>query len=188
MKQIIMIFLVLSLQSCFHPTEIQKDFGCTDKISINDAIMMQDFQKKFELMVPKKWATKLFYNEYQTSLMTADSLQPLTKSFILDVSLNNGELKVDENIKNTVIRNIISKEHLRIKKFKVGKFQNKPSVWLLAEGTRNNMPFHLFKVLSKKDATTYYQIEAQIYGDSLVNKRVCKVISMLETLKEVPKK
>jgi len=188
MKQIIILFLVLSLQSCYQPSEIQKDFSCNDKISFNDAILMQDFQKKFELMVPKKWATKLFYNDYQTSLMTADSLKPLTKSFILDVSLNNGELKVDDKIKNTVIRNIITKEHLRINKLKVGKFHNKPSLWLLAEGTRNNLPFHLFKLLSKNDQTTYYQIEAQIYGDSLVNNRVCKVISMLETLKEITKK
>lgn len=186
MKYLTRILLLLILQSCYQPTEIQKDFGCTEKMQFKDAVLMQDFHKKFSLLVPKNWATKLFYNEYQTTLMTADSLLPLSKSFILDVSLNNGNLKVDDNIKSTVISNIISKEHLRITKFKIGKFHNKPSIWLLAEGTRSKMPFHLFKLLSKKDKETYYEIEAQIYGDSLVNKRVCKVISMLESLKELP--
>ena len=186
MKYSISIILIIILFSCTKPVPdaLQKEFSCSNVV-LEKTEIVQDFQKKFQLQIPKKWNKKFFYNEYQTSLMTADSLLPLTKSFILDVSLNNGDLKVDDNIKNTVIRNIISKEHLRINKFGIGKFHKKPSVWLLAEGTRNELPFHLFKLLSKKDAKTYYQIEAQIYGDSLVNERVCKIISIVESLKEV---
>jgi hypothetical protein len=178
---------LITLVSCTKPTALQQDFNC-GSVNLGKTTVMQDFQKKFEVAIPDKWSKKMFYNEYQTSLMTADSLVPLNESFILDISLNNGDLKVDDNIKNTVIRNIISKEHLRINKFKIGKFHNKPSVWLLAEGTRNGMPFHLFKLLSKKDDKTYYQIETQIYGDSLVDQRVCKAISLIETLKDVTDK
>jgi len=185
MKFLIAIFITITLVSCSKPTELQQDFNC-ESVSLGKSTVMQDFQKKFEVDVPNTWSKKMFYNEYQTSLMVADSLIPLKESFILDISLNNGNLKIDDNIKNSVIRNIISKEHLRINKFNIGKFHNKPSVWLLAEGTRNGMNYHLFKLLSKRDDKTYYQIETQIYGDSLVNQRVCKAISLIETLVDIP--
>ncbi|HFS67826.1 MAG TPA: hypothetical protein ENK67_06400 [Flavobacteriia bacterium] len=184
---IILILVLVTVYSCSKPTELQQDFNC-NTINLGKSSVIQDFQKKFAVTIPDTWSKKMFYNEYQTSLMAADSLKPLKESFILDISLNNGDLKVDETIKNTIIRNIISKEHLRINKFKIGKFHSKPSVWLLAEGTRNEMPFHLFKLLSKRDANTYYQIETQIYGDSLVNERVCKAISLIETLTDLNKK
>lgn len=187
MKYIIITFLSLGILSCTKPDTLQKEFGCTN-VNLGKTEIVSDFEKKFQLQIPVKWNKKFFYNDYQTSLMTADSLQSLTQSIILDVSLNNGDLKVDDNIKNTVIRNIISKEHLRINIFDIGKFHDKSSVWLLAEGTRNGLPYHLFKLLSKKNTETYYQIEAQIYGDSLVNERVCKAISVIETLKDIPKK
>jgi hypothetical protein len=189
MKQLLIISLLfVGLQSCNKQNEMQKDFECAGTAKLKNSESVQDFQKKFKINIPKNWKVKYFYNDYQTTLMTADTLKPLSKSIILDVSLNNGELKVDDDIKNIVIRNIISKEHLRIKKFKKGKLYDKPAVWVLAKGNRNGMQYHLLKVLSKRSDDKYYQIEAQIYGDSLIDKRVCNAASIIKTLKDIPLK
>ncbi len=185
MKYSIYIIALVTLFSCNKPSELQKELGCKTKYDFGQMITSQDFQKKFTVQIPKNWSTKYFYNEFQTSLMTADSLKSLSNSFILDISLNNGELKVDDQIKGKVIRNIITKEHLRIKNFKISEFHKKPSVWFVAEGTRNELPYHLFRILIKNSPTTYFQIETQIYGDSLVNERLCKSISIIETIQTI---
>ena len=179
---ILLLLLLLLTVSCAK-SDLQKDFNCNASYDFGKTEITNDFKNKFSLDIPKKWSTKFFYNNFQTSFMTADSLKSLTNSFIIDVSLNNGELKINDDFREKVIRDIVKKEELKILKFKPTKFKNKNAIWFWSKGKRNNYNFHLFKMIVKNTTTTYFEIETKIYGDSLVNERLCKSISIVETLK-----
>ncbi len=179
----ILLLLILLITVSCSKSDLQKDFNCNTNYDFGKTEIINDFKNKFSLDIPKKWSTKFFYNNFQTSFMTADSLKSLTNSFIIDVSLNNGELKINDDFREKIIRNIIKKEELKILKFKPTKFKNKDAIWFWSKGKRSRYDFHLFKMIVKNTATTYFEIETKIYGDSLVNERLCKSISIVETLK-----
>ena len=184
MKKILIILSIVSFTFSCSKSELKKDFKCNSNYNFKKTIITSDFKNKFSLEIPKSWNIKYFYNSFQTSLMTADSLKTLTKSFILDVSLNSGELNLNNNFKEKVINNI-KKEHLKLIKYKNIKFKEKDAIWFWSKGKQNKYNYNVLKLIAKNTATSYFEIETKIYGDSLIEERLCKSISILETLKIV---
>jgi len=177
----LLLFSVL-LISCKEQTLLEKEFNCKSSYAFDKLEKVDDINKKFSLKVPEKWATKLFYNEYETNIMSADSLKSFSNTYILDVSVILGDLELNNNFSAKVIQELKDIEQLENLKFKFDKFKDLPSVWFLSKGKKGKYTYHYFQLFAKKNATEYFEISTKIYGDELIDERLCESIALIDKI------
>ncbi|MCF6349938.1 MAG: hypothetical protein L3J23_02775 [Flavobacteriaceae bacterium] len=182
MKTIIpsLLFLIL-LTNCNEKSALQKEFNC-ESVTFSPLEKITDFKEKFSLKVPKKWATKLFYNNHETNIMSADSLKSFSKTYILEVSLISGDLKLDPNFTHKIITDLVNEEKLITLKHDFNTFKKLPSVWFLSSGESGKFKYHYFQLFIKKSPTNYFKITTKIYGDKLVENRLCESIALMHKI------
>lgn len=180
MKFILFILSIISITSCTKQSDLSKEFNCSSS-EIKNTTEYYDFNKNFKIDIPSGWKTDLYYNEFQSELFTADTTKNLSKTFILDVAFNFGELSFDKEFYKKT-DSIIATNNLQKIKDGIIKFQTKPTYWYLVKGTKNGFDYHQFNLLVKNSSTTYFTAYSEVYGTQNVNERICKSISILEKI------
>lgn len=175
---VLIIFSIL-LISCNKQSKLEKEFDCNTNVSFENLEKVADFNKKISLKTPKKWSTKLFYNNYETTIMTADSLKSFSNTYILNVSLISGDLVLNEAFTTNIKQNLTQKENLTTTKHQFDVFKKTPSVWFLSNGKKGKYDYHYFQLFIKKNETEYLEVSTKIYGDKLVNERLCESIALM---------
>lgn len=180
MRFLLLGFLFFSLISCSNNNVLAEEFNC-ESVALNNLIERTDFKKKFKLEIPSNWKTKLYYTEFQSELFAADTTKQLTETYILNTSFNLGKLNFDAlfSSKND---SILILENLNKINSKSIQFKDKPAHWILASGFKNGFPFHQFKLSIKLSESTYFSCATEIYGDELVNERICESISIINNI------
>jgi len=181
MKKLIVLLVLFSvLIGCKRQSELNKTFDCTT-IKLENTSTIKDFNKNFKISIPITWKTSMYYNEFQSEIFTADTTKQLTETFILDVSYNIGELKIDNDF---IIKNDSILHSKNLKKIKSGNnnFQLKQSYWFLVNGTKNNFPFHQFNIYVKLTENSYLNSYVEIYGEDKIDERLCTALSILENI------
>ncbi len=178
----ILFLILIVLVSCKKQTQLQKEFNCKTNSSFSDLEKIDDFKNKFSLQVPSKWATKLFYNNHETNIMTADSLKSFTKTYILDVSLVSGDLQLNEYFTTKTIQNLVTEESLVTIKHELTTFKDMPAIWFLSVGKSGDYKYHYFQLFAKNSPVDYFKITTKIYGDELIDERLCESIALMQKL------
>ncbi|MDF1517575.1 MAG: hypothetical protein RQ864_08990 [Lutibacter sp.] len=140
-----------------------------------------DFKKNFTLNIPTNWKTKLYFDNYQSEIFTADTIKQLSETYILAASFNFGTLNFNSDF-HLRKDSVLTANNLKIIDSGNESFQSKPSFWYVSKGTKNNFDYHRFTVLTKISENIYFSAYTEIYGNANVDKRICESILLLESI------
>ncbi|WP_435414912.1 hypothetical protein [Polaribacter aestuariivivens] len=182
MKHIILaIVTILLLFSCQQKTDLQKECNCKE-IFIKNLEDVTDAKNIFSIQLPKNWKKNLYTDNTQTSIYAADTIKQLTESILLDVNFIKNKITFNDIFKLKIEQESLSKKLIQ-KKAKEIIFLNKPSYYTIAIGKKGNFKYQVLQIFTKVNNQNSLLTTAQIYGDSLVENRICKAITLLEKMK-----
>lgn len=173
-------WIFLLVLGCSNQSEIGKKMNCSGTTYKNTK-QITDFNKNFTLNIPSNWKTELYFDNYQSEIITADTLKQLSETYILAASYNLGTLDFDNDFHHRK-DSVLTANKLKIIDSGNESFQSKPSFWYISKGTKNNFDYHRFTVLTKISENTYFSAYAEIYGNTNVDERICESISLLESI------
>lgn len=175
------IIASLLLFSCQQKTDLQKACNCKEAFfqNLEETTGANGY---FSVKLPKTWKVNLYTDNYQSSIYAADTIQELTSSILLDINYMKNNININDIFKlkieqDNLANNLIQKKGQEI------TFLNKPSYFTIAFGKKEKFKYQQLQVFSKIDNKNSLLATALIYGDSLVDKRICKAISLLEKIK-----
>lgn len=181
MKRKWFIFILsIFLAACSTQSDLEKIFQCNSSIEKPNKVI-SDFKKNFTLSIPNYWKTELYYNEFQSEIICADTTKQLTDTFILDVSFNYGNLKFDTDFyrKNDSILKSFNYQKTNSNTF---KFQSKSGYYNIIKGQKNKFPYNQLNIYVILSENTYLYVNSEIYGEDNVNERVCESIAIINQI------
>lgn len=183
MKKIHYTFLslVFVIFSCTKKSKIYNDFDC-NSTSFSNLETIYDVKNLFSVEFPENWKTKLYFDDGQSSIFGADTTKQLTQTSLLDVSFIQKSINFDDNFKLNLEREKLSEQLIRIKS-KNQHFNTKEAYYAVSVGKKNNFNYKILDYFIKVDNQNFTHIKVQIYGDSLVNQRLCKTIELIDKIK-----
>ncbi|MGB0890891.1 MAG: hypothetical protein ACPGUU_00970 [Flavobacteriaceae bacterium] len=181
MKIPIVLLFTLLISSCKTKTDLEKDFNCSTP-TVSKLETVKDMKSIFSLQLPKHWKTNLFYDSLQSSIYTADTTRQLTETTILDITLIQDSIALNQDLKLKFEQAQLQKK-LIVTKSKNINLINKPSYYFLSKGNKNNYPYQSLDVYILMNESNFILAKAEVYGDSLVNQRLCEAINLIEKIK-----
>lgn len=179
MKYFILSFAFIILLSSCNSNQISEDFNCETN-SFSNLEPITDFKKTFSFKIPKKWKTNLYYDDAVSSIYTADTTISLTKTILIDASFIKNSVEID-----TIFIQKVKTDNnkLALKQVKENKvtFLNNDTYYNLAKGKKGKFQYHVLNVFSKVN-TGFLHLKTEIYGDSLVNERICKAVKLINNI------
>jgi hypothetical protein len=180
-KLITLIGASLLFLSCSHPSEIRSNFNCKSS-SFKDLEEVKDVKNLFSIQIPKTWKTNLYYDAIQSSIYAADTTKQLTETLLLDITIINKNLKFDNAFKLKKEQENLTKKLIKIKS-KETSIINKPSYYTISKGKKGNYDYQVCHFFIKVNEQNFILAKAEVYGDSLVNKRFCSALNFIEKIK-----
>ena len=180
-KLIVLIGTSLLLFSCSHPSEISSEFNCKTS-SFKNLEEVKDVKDLFSIQIPKTWKTNLFYDAIQSSIYTADTTKQLTETLLLDITIINKSLKFDTDFKFKQEKANLAEKLIKIKS-KETSIINKPTYYTISKGKKGVFDYQVGHFFIKVNEQNFILAKAEVYGDSLVNKRFCKAFYLIEKIK-----
>ena len=181
MRKILLLILILCITiSCKETSKLRNDWNCNTK-DYKNLEVVEDYKKNFSIGIPKKWKTNLYFDDNQSSIFAADTTQQLTESVLLDVTFINDELLLDNQFKKENFRNNISRNLIVIKEG-MTDILNKPSYYYVVSGKMKKYIYNEMNLFINSSDKGYIHAIVKTFGDSLVSKRICKAITLLEKI------
>ena len=181
-KLIILIVASLLFISCSHqPSEISKEFKCKSLANKNLEEVV-DVKNLFSIQVPRTWKTNLFYDNIQSSIYTADTTKQLTETLLLDITIINKNIKFDNAFKLRNEQINLTKNLVKVKS-KETSIINKTAYFSISKGKKGIYNYQVCDFFIKVNEQNFILAKAEVYGDSLVNKRFCKAFNFIEKIK-----
>lgn len=183
MSRSISFFLFLTsllFFSCQEPSEISKDFNCK-KNNVKNLEVVIDVKNQFSIQLPKKWKINLYQDEVQSSIYAADITKQLTEAALLDVTFINKKIEFTDLFLLKQEQEYLSKNLIKIKS-KEFTILEKPSIYILYKGKKGNYNYQICNTFIKVNESNFIHAKVEIYGDSLVNQRLCNSISFIENI------
>lgn len=177
-KLVLLLSVLILIFSCSKKVSLEEDLSCSNFDLFLSTIEKSDVHNNFKIDIPKKWKYKFYYDDFQSSLFLADTLKQLTNTFILDIAYKNGELILNNQFVASLEKN--SKHTIVKSNFEV--FLDLDSYWQVVKGVKKNYPFHEFSMYIKISDLNYLQITSEMYGQELVDERICKMFSIINSL------
>ncbi|MDT7831835.1 hypothetical protein RQM59_05550 [Flavobacteriaceae bacterium S356] len=169
------------LMSCQGSSELSLDFQCGGSISNLEDVA--DFENKFSMPIPKDWKVNLYYDSAQSSIYFADTTKQLTETTIVDVTFIKQKTNFDAAFLSNVQTNYVNAA-LKEEKNKTFSLNDYPSYYTVAKGIRNNFPYTICNVfINTMGDGTFIHAKLEVYGDSLVEQRLCKGIDLVEKIR-----
>lgn len=168
----ICILLLFVMSSC-EQSKFEKEFECNTPRSYTQTKSYKDVLKHFEIDIPSSWKTELYYDEYQSSLSTADTTRQLRESFVLDIAWHQGELVLNKEFEVRVAENASRNLKLIPVKSGFGEYLGHPAYYHIATGKSNDLSRHYLEIYVQHKVDEYYTFTSKIYGDEFVSERIC---------------
>lgn len=172
-------FLVLI--SCTKQTKINKQFNCKSTYHSSALEEITDVKKEYTVTFPKNWKTNLYYDAIQSSIYGADTTKQLSKTTILDVSLIHQKINFDAQFQLLLEKENLAKNLITINT-KIIDFKNKKAFFSVSIGKKNNLKLKLLDLFIKVDENRFLHSKTTIYGDSLIDQRICNTIDLIEKI------
>ena len=178
----IIVFLIIMQYSCQKDVFLYKEFSC--QMTTSDVVKetVEDFKNSFSVEVPKHWNTKLYYDNLQSEIFTADTLKTLNNSYIMDLSMINATIDINNLFKEKVYT-VTQSEGLQTIQDNFIKFKKNKAYYHLGKGIDNNQELHVFQCYIKLSEDFYFLAKTEIYGQENVDERLCESFEVLNSLK-----
>lgn len=181
MKYFLAILIIVFICSCSSSSKLSDDFSCENTNSYTDLQKNSDFRKMFNIEFPKQWKVNLYYDDTKTSVYAADTTLSLTKTLLIDVTLVHSTVFIDKTFAQKITADN-KKMKLTELKTKHTELFKKPSYYSYAEGKKANYPYHILNIFTKVNSDNFLHIKTEIYGDSLVEQRICNAIALIKKI------
>lgn len=176
-----LLTVILLMIGCQN-SKFERDFECDTPLQFTNTKTYTDVLKHFEVDIPKKWKTKLYYDEYQSKLYTADTTKELTSSYMIDITWHQGELVLDKDFEVKLAESARREHQLIPVKNGQGEFLEHPSFYLIATGKMNDLNWHYLQVYVKTGVDEYYTLTSKIYGNEFVTERICSSFAIFKEI------
>jgi hypothetical protein len=174
------ILLVVLLSSCATKPAFISEFNCVVE-SFSNLEKIEDVKKLFTVQYPDTWKTNLYYDKNQSSIFTADTTKQLKETMLLDITHISNQLKFDANFTKKFNSNLL-KQQLEENSSGTLTFKDKEAYYSLATGIKRTFKYHILTLFIKLDEKNYINSTIEVFGDSLVNQRICKGINLVEKI------
>ena len=180
MKQLLVFISFVIFISCYSPNAIEKDFSCNGD-SFDNLEKVNDVKNKFSMQLPKNWKTNLYYDNSLTSIFAADTTLSLTKTVLIDASLIHSNTAINNEFKQKIS---IDNSNMQLTETitKETTLFNKPSYYSYAYGKKGKFDYKILNIFSKVSETDFMHIKTEVYGDSLVDERICKALNLIKKI------
>lgn len=180
------ITIVLFFVSCQHKTDLSKTFSCKDHIQLQELELVSDFNNNFNIKLPKYWNTKLYYDNVQSEIFSADTIKSLTESYIMDFSWVNDTIQISGKLQDKV-RQISEENSMKTTKESFHKFKGMEAYAHLGLGKSKDYTFRVFQYYIKLNEEIYMRIKTEFYGDNNFESRFCEALAIIETIEFLSK-
>lgn len=179
MKKTLFILCLLMIAAC-KQSKFSKELGC-ENVSVDNLEVVEDVYKRFSVTIPKTWKTNLYYDTNQSSIFTADTTKQLTETYIIDVTRMSMPISFNEDFLNRYKKNI-TENKLVVNSSYETTFLEKEAFYSRVIGKKRGFPFEQISIYVKLNGREHLYVKAEVYGDSLVNERLCKAMYLLEKI------
>lgn len=181
-SQIVTLFLAsLLCFSCNQKSQLKEIFNCKESFFLN-LKETKDLKNNFSIELPENWKTSLYTDNIQSSIFGADTTKQLTKTILLDVNYIPNTIEINDIFKLKIEHDNLSNKLIQ-KETKEISFLGKPSYYAISIGKKEKYRYKLLQLFIKINKEKSLIVKAEIYGDSLVNERLCKAITLIEKIK-----
>ena len=180
MKRHLIIILLVLIASCNSKSELSKDLDCSPE-SYSNLEKIEDVKKIFTVQYPDNWKTNLYYDKNQSSIYTADTTKQLTETMLLDITHVSNKLNLDSDFIKKFKTNLLNEQLLETTSGEV-KFQDKRAYYSNAIGKKGKFEYQISNLFIIINENNYIHSKIEVYGDSLVNQRICNGISLIEKI------
>jgi len=177
MKKLYTLLIVSLIYGC-NQSELKNEFDCKTK-SIEALVEVKDYHQNFKTKLPKHWKTNLYFDEYQSSIYAADTTLQLTNSFLIDFTMVEGKLNFTKDFQNKFSNQLLQQQLLATTTKKI-QFKSKEAFLSKAEGVKGAYPYQICNLYVKVNELNYLHVKAEVYGDSLVDQRMCTLLNLIE--------
>lgn len=166
--------------ACQGVSDLSQDFNCNNEMTNLEEV--SDFENKFSMPIPKNWKVNLYYDNAQSSIYFADTTKQLTETTIVDVTFIKQKTTFNTEFLNNV-QSTYTNTALKEEKNKTFSLNDYPSYYTIAKGVRNNFPYSICNVfINTKGDGKFIHAKLEVYGDSLVEQRLCRGIDLIEKI------
>lgn len=180
MKKVLTVLLIVFIASCSYTSKISKDLGC-NATSYNNLEVIKDFKENFTVQFPDNWKTNLYYDNNQSSIYTADTTKQLTETFLVDITQVSRKLELNNDFIQKFKTSLLNGMLVETTSYET-KFQGKETYYSRAMGKKNDYNYEVCNLFIKTGDNSYIHAKAEVYGDSLVNERICNAMSLIEKI------
>lgn len=180
-KKGVLLFVFIGLFSCKKKSELLEVFICNSS-SFSNLEVVEDVQHNFEMEIPNHWKTNLYFDQQQSAIIAADTTKNLTETVMIDVTAIKGKLKFDTTFFKHFKSNLQQQKLIETSSNKI-TFLEKPTYYSRAINNSGKYPLETLHLFIQTTSNNYLHATAKVYGDSLVNKRLCSAISLFEKIK-----
>ncbi|CAM1369645.1 conserved hypothetical protein [Tenacibaculum litopenaei] len=169
------------LMSCANHT-LDQDFNCSGYKIISKQKTVRDFNNKFSIVIPQHWKTSLYDEEGLSSLLVADTTISLQNSILMDISFLNNSTPIDSKFSDKISSD---NKKMGFKEVKTKRFtiDDSPAYYTLAKGKKGAYPYTILNIFHKPSEEALLHSKVEIYGDSLVDERLCKSVQLIKKIK-----
>ncbi len=160
--------------------KLSEEFKCSSP-DFNNLEEVTDFKKNFTIDLPKNWKTNLYYDEVVSSIYTADTTVSIKETVIIDASFVLNPVEINKEFINKIktenateqLEELISKEI---------QYLGNDAFYNYVKGKKGKYSYHLLNVFTKANLG-FMHIKTEIYGDSLVDERLCKAVKLIDKIR-----
>lgn len=156
-----------------------KDWNCD--ISVSNLETLDDVKGNFSIQVPKTWKTNFYYDEQQSAIISADTTKNLTETVMIDATHVIGKLSFNPEFIQRFKSNLSQQKLVESTSYEF-EFLNTPSYYSRALNATGKYPLEVVNIFLNTSKEDYLHATIKVYGDSLVNERLCLGLSLLENL------
>jgi len=182
MKQLLAAIGLAILMTGCQKSKFEREFECDTPTRFTQTKTYEDVLKHFKIDVPKSWKTNLYYDEYQSSLYTADTTKQLGETFILDIAWHQGELVLNKDFEVRVAKNATRNLKLIPVKSGFGEYLGHPAYYHIATSKSDDLTWHYLEVFVQHKVDEYFTFTAKIYGNEFVSDRICASFSVFNEI------
>lgn len=180
MKRVFIFLAFIIILSCNSKSKISQDLDCQPD-SYSNLETIEDVKKLFTVQFPDNWKTNLYYDNNQSSIYTADTTKQLTETVLVDITHVSNELKLDSDFIQKFKTSLTDQKLVESTSYELN-FQEKESYYSRALGKKGKFAYEILNLFIKINDNNYIHAKAEVYGDSLINERLCNAISLLEKI------
>ena len=175
--------VLLLFSSCQHPVpEISKVFSCKNIEITEELERVDDFKQNFSIAVPKQWKTKLYYDNKESEIFSADTIKTITDTYIMDFSSRIGSIEIDDVLKEKVRQKTMN-NNLKMIEESFHNFKGYAAYAHLGKGKSKGMDLYVFQYYIKINNDKYMLIKTEFYGEENFDSRFCESLALIEKIK-----